>query len=739
MASGSNAPDHDPSVFRGARFGAKPLRHRLRPDLRSGELGISERGQCAVGAGSVLGMWQPADNKGFRRRKYITYCHLSQNELGSRTTIYQGDWIAISGESGSNCHGAHLHVERDSGPYSGTPMSLTPIGGYAADGDLSKGVDYPSDNSGIGDSCGPPCYETTTVSTGFEGLYGGEYDAQGGYNTVGVTYDPGNYGVGWVHTWTDGSYGGTAQNFLSPDSNCGMSAIMERMYGYPYWVYGLFYQAYTQGSPWMIHYIGYPTGEEQYLRQQGCDAYGVQRAQPFQNGEIVENCYWPAQVIVMSADGGTVFYKADVPLPTPTPWPTATRIPTRTRTPTPRPTATWTPTPRPTATFTPTRTATPSVPPPAGPMHFTLQPCGSNPSCTAGAPELYFTWDAVPGASGYQICWALDNQMVQNLTCVNITGTSAALMPLAGWMYDQGDKAAFYFAARALSGSQVSAFSNHGSYESIDDDNFHLYWTVYKTGPTRKVVDGYNYNSGTIYAALNNNPSPPGAGGSPITRQVAGGSLWFAAPRAWNVPDYSTTSGPVVYPFVSLDSSYTSNESATLSTACNGWRPTGPNLAFPHASNPADDPSAGACDISQLPTFTDCTDSTQSPDGIRACVKHLYSLCASVGDPTVTYSTCPAPPNGDWNSFDSDGDGCPDWMEMFDVNGDRTVDSVDQLIIAQSAAGLIDANPVQDAVLDVAHDGGPVDSVDNLMEAQNTWSFRQGQGYTGPYSCDKGS
>jgi hypothetical protein len=76
---------------------------------------------------------------------------------------------------------------------------------------------------------------------------------------------------------------------------------------------------------------------------------------------------------------------------------------------------------------------------------------------------------------------------------------------------------------------------------------------------------------------------------------------------------------------------------------------------------------------------------------------------------------------------DTDGDGCQDWAQINDVNGDGIVDSSDQLVVAQRANNLIPANTASDFVLDVNKDG-IVDSGDQGLLAANLCS---GKGFSG--------
>ena len=50
---------------------------------------------------------------------------------------------------------------------------------------------------------------------------------------------------------------------------------------------------------------------------------------------------------------------------------------------------------------------------------------------------------------------------------------------------------------------------------------------------------------------------------------------------------------------------------------------------------------------------------------------------------------------------DTDGDGCDDWVEIHDLDGNRKVDANDQLLIAKRFAGKIAPDPVSDKIFDV--------------------------------------
>ena len=100
-------------------------------------------------------------------------------------------------------------------------------------------------------------------------------------------------------------------------------------------------------------------------------------------------------------------------------------------------------------------------------------------------------------------------------------------------------------------------------------------------------------------------------------------------------------------------------------------------------------------------------------DGFSDCVEHLgYNTCASVNDSAPGWTTCTDP-------VDSDGDGCEDWIEMVDVNGNRVANSVDVLIFAQRGMAGGPGDAIGDKLLDL-NKNGSVNSVDVLLAAQNS-------------------
>jgi len=84
---------------------------------------------------------------------------------------------------------------------------------------------------------------------------------------------------------------------------------------------------------------------------------------------------------------------------------------------------------------------------------------------------------------------------------------------------------------------------------------------------------------------------------------------------------------------------------------------------------------------------------------------------------------------------DTDGDGCQDWIEINDVNGDRQVNVGDQLIVALASNALpvngTTGDPVSDKIVDVDKSGGtgvglPVNVGDEGQVAKNTCDLKPG-------------
>ena len=67
---------------------------------------------------------------------------------------------------------------------------------------------------------------------------------------------------------------------------------------------------------------------------------------------------------------------------------------------------------------------------------------------------------------------------------------------------------------------------------------------------------------------------------------------------------------------------------------------------------------------------------------------------------------------------DTDGDGCQDWVEIVDLNGNRSAEILDVLFVAKRALG-VDPSPGSDVVLDVDKNGA-VTILDALVAAKNS-------------------
>jgi len=116
------------------------------------------------------------------------------------------------------------------------------------------------------------------------------------------------------------------------------------------------------------------------------------------------------------------------------------------------------------------------------------------------------------------------------------------------------------------------------------------------------------------------------------------------------------------------------------------------------------------CNPASRPACTGTPDSDS--DGFSDCLEHAgYATCALTGDTFPGYTTCSQP-------VDSDGDSCPDWVEITDVNGDRASNIIDVQWVSKRAFGIVPASD-SDRVLDVNKDG-VVNILDIWVEATNS-------------------
>jgi hypothetical protein len=123
---------------------------------------------------------------------------------------------------------------------------------------------------------------------------------------------------------------------------------------------------------------------------------------------------------------------------------------------------------------------------------------------------------------------------------------------------------------------------------------------------------------------------------------------------------------------------------------------------------------ADPCNAAGKPGSTGSIDS--DGDGIIDRVERSgYNTCASQDDAIPGYGACAAP-------ADSDGDGCADWIEIMDVNGDGQSNVLDGFFIAKRAFDLIPPSD-SDALLDIDKNGA-VNILDALVAAKNSSLIR---------------
>jgi hypothetical protein len=122
-----------------------------------------------------------------------------------------------------------------------------------------------------------------------------------------------------------------------------------------------------------------------------------------------------------------------------------------------------------------------------------------------------------------------------------------------------------------------------------------------------------------------------------------------------------------------------------------------------------------ACNAADKPRCSGSLDT--DGDGFSDCVEHSgYNTCAFAGDMFPGYSACTDP-------TDSDGDGCADWIEIVDVNGNRTANTVDVLVFVMRGMAGGPGDAIGDKLLDL-NKNGRVNSVDVLLAAQNSSMLR---------------
>jgi hypothetical protein len=73
---------------------------------------------------------------------------------------------------------------------------------------------------------------------------------------------------------------------------------------------------------------------------------------------------------------------------------------------------------------------------------------------------------------------------------------------------------------------------------------------------------------------------------------------------------------------------------------------------------------------------------------------------------------------------DSDGDGCEDWIEVVDLNGDRQANLSDVLLVARRAFNILPPDAISDPLFDINKDGSTalpsVNLADAVLAARNS-------------------
>jgi hypothetical protein len=189
---------------------------------------------------------------------FVTYEHLARAVVGRGDGIVAGQPIGTSGCTG-NCHGAHLHFQRQSGAaFSSDARDLTPISGYTT---VARGA-YTSDNAGIGHSSADVLAPPIAAA----------YAASGGYGSVGAAANIGELwspcqddaipGTWWRYGCdARAGTGGSVQTFLAGSPAKQRTLMLEQGAATAFLLTRGILGAYTtqmNGHDW-VHWLGYPT------------------------------------------------------------------------------------------------------------------------------------------------------------------------------------------------------------------------------------------------------------------------------------------------------------------------------------------------------------------------------------------------------------------------------------------------------------------------------------------------
>ena len=173
------------------------------------------------------------------------------------------------------------------------------------------------------------------------------------------------------------------------------------------------------------------------------------------------------------------------------------------------------------------------------------------------------SWDAVPGATGYDFCVALSYNPGGSWLCnpeTTLTKYNGAA-PVAA-----GSKAILYYAVRALNGTEEGRFSNRAVVTVFNTAGlYNSYHTVYKDGTTgNKMVNGFNRHASATRWLAFSNQTPA----EDIKDEVSGDTKWFSSATEWTADDWTTIFGPLIKSVEAFDEDLSPSASTFMSTLC---------------------------------------------------------------------------------------------------------------------------------------------------------------------------
>jgi hypothetical protein len=146
------------------------------------------------------------------------------------------------------------------------------------------------------------------------------------------------------------------------------------------------------------------------------------------------------------------------------------------------------------------------------------------------------------------------------------------------------------------------------------------------------------------------------------------------------------------------------------------------------------------CQINVNTAYAGYTEQDGTADGVEMDVDGDGGLCPTDGDSDTYMPGKKAEVLDKYEAFgygllianqDTDGDGCADWVEIHDLNGDRTANSTDIGLMNKRFAGKIaNTDPVSEKIFDVNKDGS-FTSADTGQMNKNNCLFKSGTGGCG--------